>query len=938
MNAPAAEIAHALRPEDFAGPFEGPWELEDFLVYFERIDLPEAGQRIVLEAFSTEPTRRVGGGRRNVPGQFQSAKMLCSIQSESRGPELSLVYRCEYSNEVHLYICQPHILSVKSRDSRGVVTTRDYHIDFLVLRRDHVSFVECKGDSELRKDQKRKYPKFQQDEDGTWRHPAAEKTLEGTGIRHEMFTSSDVNPTWTRNVRWFRDFVGAQRPPDSILDPVLNVLREAGSFRLRDLLAIPGSTREAIWWSIANCEIWGDWEGSLLFEPDLAWLHANRAAFLTHKHVTEPSLSEPPSPVVVSLERGEVLLWNRIQWKVLHRGPDAVELQAQDGSRQLVSLSISDVEALIADGRLVPVSTDAQAARRAAEAKRIVERASDDDIELADDRAEAISHFKRMGKLRPGDARSSVDRFMRWARKADEKYGNPFLGLIRRRGRKPFDENDLERPPLSPKDKLLREHVDAYCSDENAGTQEIAYGKYRAACKERRIKYPRSRETFRRRIKDRRLVDTLAARTGGKSAYPVQGPVLHDGTTTPPHGDRAFEDAHFDHWTIPVPLVCSRTGILLGTADLALVLDGYSTMPLGYCVHFDAPGRAPLFAALRDCVRRWNRLPDGQMFDQANHSLCLDYGDFCARVGMDREERPASHPRFGSRIERVFHTFMTRLIGELLGNTTSTEKLGRALSKSHRPSERAALTLSELRDYLDEMLFRVYPDLWHQEIGATPRQLFEHSRKHAGERPVRYVVHDFNFRILTALTPQHPTATIDPGKGIKVKYLRYWNGEFDDCDPSHRKVRVKVEPADPSFVYAKFNGRWIECPHAQGREHLAGLTRQQVQILCQELARRREIARSHRDDNAEKLGELHRRIEAEQGDSDLARRLARAGEQADSQPSQGEQSQLRVVQGGRGVDGSSSNAPHVPEADPPPSPADAQSTTPVIQYGDLEGY
>ncbi len=485
---------------------------------------------------------------------------------------------------------------------------------------------------------------------------------------------------------------------------------------------------------------------------------------------------------------------------------------------------------------------------------------------------------------------------------------------------------------------LLRDHVDAYCRDENAGTQEVAFGKYLVDCKERSIKHPRSRETFRRRIKARRLAGTLAARTGAKSAYSDQGPVPYDSTTTPPHGDRVFEDAHFDHWTIPVPLVCSRTGILLGTADLALVLDSYSTMPLGFCVHFNAPGRAPLFAALRDCVRRHNRLHDGQMFDQANHSLCLDYGEFCARLGMDREERPASHPRFGSRVERVFRTFMTRLIGELSGNTTSTEKLGRALSKSHHSSERAAITLSELRDYLDDMLFRVYPDLWHQDIGATPRQLFEHSRQHSGERPVRYVAYDFNFRVLTALTPQHPTRVIDSGRGIKVQYLRYWNPEFDDCDPSHRKVRVKVEPADPSFVYAKFNGRWIECPHVQGREYLTGLTRQQARILCQELARRREIARGHRDDNAEKLGELHREIEAKQGDSDLAKPLARAGEQVESQPPQGEQPRLAVVQGGRSVDGSCSNAPHAPDADPLPSSATPPNATPVIHYDDLEGY
>lgn len=916
------------------GPFEGPWERQEFETYFHRIGLPNPGQQIVLKAFSTEPTRPVGGGGSNVTGQFQSPKMCCSIQYESRGPELSAIYRFEYSSDVHLYACQPFVLPTETRDSRGNLSIRDYHVDFLVLRQDGVEFVSCKGSSELRKDQERKYPKFQQDDDGTWRHPAAEKALEGTGIRHVMHTSTDVNPTWVRNVRWFRDFVGAPRPEAAYLDPILNAVREADSIRLRDLLAVPGATPDTIWWAVANREVWGDWEGSLLFEPDFTWLHASKAAFLVHKHVTEPGLSAPPSPVVISLERGELLLWNQIQWKVLHRAPDAVDLQVQDGSRQLVSLAICDAEALIADGRLAPISSDAQAARRAAEAKGIVERASEEDIKLADDRMAAISHLKLTGKLRPGDLRVNVDRYRRWARKAEKRYGNPFLGLIRRRGRKSIDRSDPSR--LSLKDQLLNQHAAAYCADDNAGTQEVAFGKYLAECEELGIKHPRSREKFRRAIKEKPLDATLKGRTGEKSSYSAQGPVPVDGTTTPPHGDRIFEEAHFDHWTIPVPLVCSRTGTLLGTADLALVLDGFSTMPLGFHLHFDAPGRAPLFAALRDVVRRYNRLPDGQMFDQANHSLCLDYGELCARAGMDRDSRPPSHPRFGSRIERIFRAFMTRLIGELCGNTTSTEALGRGLSASHHPANRAGLTLFQLRDYLEKMLFEVYPDLSHQEIGATPRQLFEHSKSHSGERPCRYLTDDFNFRVLTALTPQHPTRVIDPGRGIKVQYLRYWNDEFADRDLSGHKVEVKLDPVDPSFVYAHFNGRWIECPLAQGREHLVGRTRQEVRILTQELVRRRKISRSHRDDNALKLGEMHRQIQAEQRDSELAKRYARAGEQTALAPPQGESPRLQEAPGDRSVVGSSSAAPHPPAPSPSPPSSPPPPSIPVIHYEDLE--
>ena len=234
------------RSAAFADPSRGPWDLEDFLRYFDKVNLPDAGRALVLEAFSSEPARLATAGKKNVAGAFPSDKVGCAIQWESRSTERYFVYRCEYSGDVFLYLCQPLLLKLEYVDAKGRRRTHRYTPDYLVLRAYGVYLVECKTEKELQRDQKRDRPKFHREADGTWRFPAAEKALEDTGIRFEVFSSQDASPQWLRNVKWFRDFVGATRPDPLLLDPVLDAVREAGSIRLRDLIASPGVTKEAI--------------------------------------------------------------------------------------------------------------------------------------------------------------------------------------------------------------------------------------------------------------------------------------------------------------------------------------------------------------------------------------------------------------------------------------------------------------------------------------------------------------------------------------------------------------------------------------------------------------------------------------------------------------------------------------------------------------------
>ena len=550
MNALASAVSRELPLSGFRGPFEGPWDLEDFLRYFDKVNLPDAGRALVLEAFSSEPARLATAAKKNVAGAFPSDKVGCAIQWESRSTERYFVYRCEYSGDVFLYLCQPLLLKLEYVDAKGRRRTLRYTPDYQVLRAYGVYLVECKTEKELQRDQKRDRPKFHREADGTWRFPAAEKALEGTGIRFEVFSSQDASPQWLRNVKWFRDFVGATRPDPLLLDPVLNAVREMGSIRLRDLIASPGLTREGIWWAIANREIWGDWRNSLLFEPDFAWLHATKAELLKHQYITSVEPPEPDPAVLISFERGENLVWNEVAWKVLHRDHDTVQLQAQDGSHQIVPLRICDAETFIRSGALVRGPSDAPALRRAEETQSKVTAASDEDIKLAEARMEAIAHFKRTGSPPLGVGRSSVNRYMRWAREGEEQYGNSFIGLIRRRGRAPGTRNFSEEVLA-----LLREHVGAHCDDEDAGTQEVAYGKFRAHCKERAIPGRAERRDLPARDQeaspradpqgpDRRQVRVLGRRPGSRRCR-------HDASSRRPRvrsrGDGPLDGAHLAH-------------------------------------------------------------------------------------------------------------------------------------------------------------------------------------------------------------------------------------------------------------------------------------------------------------------------------------------------------------------------------------------------------
>ena len=78
-------------------------ENEDLLAWFQRHRLPECARAIINQIRSSEPARRVGGGKQNVSGRYPSKKMGVIIQFESHRVELARIYELEHDPEVLEY-------------------------------------------------------------------------------------------------------------------------------------------------------------------------------------------------------------------------------------------------------------------------------------------------------------------------------------------------------------------------------------------------------------------------------------------------------------------------------------------------------------------------------------------------------------------------------------------------------------------------------------------------------------------------------------------------------------------------------------------------------------------------------------------------------------------------------------------------------------------
>ena len=848
-----------------------------------RLGLPLAGLLLILQILTGKPVRRVGGGRANSCTRYRSRKMNNVTQAESRNPELWFLLDCEHNPDVLSFHCQPARLWVWIRDRKGRRRRVSYIPDFLVITRDRIEFVQCKTTAELERDQQHPHPRYVRDEDGGWHYRAADDAAGELGISHRVYASEEGNPIAVRNLQYLSDYVGSESPDRASVAAATAMVRRARSVRVKEVLAAPGVEPASLWWLVANRHLWVDLERHLVFDPDTCWVHADEAALLTHTHLQLPDPA-PSEPVIsVCFRPGSGLLWDGVPWTVMNRGSKKLVLQRSDDPGEIVELNIKNAKKLVDAGSLGMDGMAEAQARASEERERITRLASEEENKRAVRRWRALEHHAHHGKLPPGVKLAAVRRWRKWHREGERRYGSGFIGLLRIRGRRPGcpDMDARQR-------ELLTEAARGYVAGRRkvvqadaelrtgTGTVAAVYNRLAARCDEENVTPCPSLRSLQREIKREREADVLRSRCGSGPGYQLDGPLPMGSGQTPPHGDRVFQYGLIDHVQIKGRFVSSRTGKVLGSPWLTVLKDGYSRMPLGDNISYNAPAKDRVLATLMDCVRRWGRVPDCLCADQGSDFISNDVEDAIAVLGMHKMERPARKPRYGAIIERAFRSLDTRLVAEVPGSTKLLE-FGRSLSSSRHPDREASWTLCELNGFIEEWLFEKYPRLIHTGIGQPPKERFEHSLALAGERAGRLVRYDRALEIQLSVTPRKRTRTVDPGNGITVLYLRYWNDAFAAGDVSGTSVPVKINPADPSLVFARVKGQWVDCHLAEGREYLLGRTWRQIRLAVEEMKEQIRSGALERRLDAVTIGQFLRKVDLA-SDTALARQIARDAE------------------------------------------------------------
>jgi len=319
-------------------------------------------------------------------------------------------------------------------------------------------------------------------------------------------------------------------------------------------------------------------------------------------------------------------------------------------------------------------------------------------------------------------------------------------------------------------------------------------------------------------------------REGDKSAYSLAPRISADpGAANSDEPSASFLRAHIDHPQSDLETIFSETGENLGRPWLTVMIDHYSRRILGFHVSYEPPSYRAVLMTLRDCVRRYGRLPSEIVVDGGKEFRSIWFDVVCAFFRVDVKRRPARKARFGAQIERFFGSANSILLHTLSGNTQLRKNV-RQMTPAVDPSKAAIWTLPALKGLLEEFLFETYETLDHTGVLEKPRNRFLRGLTISGDRPERVIVYDRKFLIATCPSTKKGTAKVQPD-GVKINHF-YYNAAALGRHLGE-SVHVRYEPYDLSKAYARVDGEWIELNCRYG-DQLRGLGEAELELILDE--------------------------------------------------------------------------------------------------------
>ncbi len=760
---------------------------------------------------ASPPVRRVNSRATNVSGAYPSSKMNVTIQFESHQVELWAILVMDHDPEVLEFFDQPYTLKLRYLDRSGTRMQGHYYTpEFLVLRKTSVCFEEWKTEADLLRLAALHPSRYQRMEDGSWRCPPAEASVEPFGLTFRLRSSAELSATYVDNLSFLTDYVGVSLAVAApIHSTIVQRIRETPGLPLSALVGEGSGIRpNDVYVLLSQEQIYTDLYAAPLIHHRRVHLYltSEQAHAYQHlqplRHTSRVGSPFPEGPAF--LPTNTTVLWDERSFTVVNHGETTTTLLPEKGqpiqipSSFFLQLFETGVITRLGQGEDLPVGSR--------DVEYLLDQASPSDQAQANTRftlVEAYLHGEkeRYAHIPPRTLHRWVARF----REAESQFGCGYVGLL---SRKAHQGNHVPKAPQASRDLMETFITEQFETPRHAPAASV-YRAYTQECQKRTIT-PLSHSAFYVRLQQHSGPHQTEQREGARAAYPEQPWIWELEHKTPRHGHRPFEIAHIDHTELDIEVRSASTGQLLGKPWVTFMMDAYSRRVLAAYLTFDPPSYRSVMMVLRICVQRYERLPQFLIVDGGREFNSAYFESLLAQYRCTKKNRPWAKPHFGSVIERLFDTTNSQFIYTLLGNTQAAKR-ARMLTRAVDPKEHALWTLSDLYTYLAEYLYVIYDQNEHSSLGMSPQSTYLWGMKQGGEREHRRIAYDERFLKATCPTTSKETALVQKGSGIKINHFYYWNSAFRDPEVIKTAVPVRYDPFDISTAYAQVQGQWVTC-------------------------------------------------------------------------------------------------------------------------------
>lgn len=326
---------------------------------------------------------------------------------------------------------------------------------------------------------------------------------------------------------------------------------------------------------------------------------------------------------------------------------------------------------------------------------------------------------------------------------------------------------------------------------------------------------PPHNNTIRNRLKLLAGEQVMAKRKGRKAADQAYSPI--EGSF--PGANWPLAVIQIDHTLLDIILVDDIDRRPVGRPWITLAIDVFSRMVVGFYVSFDPPGALSAGQCLANAIlpkEAWLAkhgikgewpcwgVPVKLHMDNAKEFRGNMLKRACDEYGIDIEWRPVARPHFGGHIERLLGTF-AKEIHTLPGTTFSNTR-----ERGDYDSEgKAALTLTELEEWLVTFIVQAYHQRVHSSLNMSPMEKYRQGIFGTKDMPGRGLparITDEN-RLRLDLMPYEERTVQDYGVVIdEIHYyhdvLRRWINAPDPVMPKYkRKFMFRRDPRDISTIW-----------------------------------------------------------------------------------------------------------------------------------------